>query len=156
MAEERVDVATRDDRWPRSPKVVGLGAPISVRIQLEASEVTVIRGRILLELDHHALRAPSAACGTTATATEWAEDVETLETMLRALDRHDAGAVEVLWPTTVAHDILQDALGDALRELGECKVNACALEELSGLLDAAKACLRTWAEFKAVDLGGLE
>jgi hypothetical protein len=156
MTEERVDVATREDRWPRSPKVVGLGAPISVRIQLEASEVTVIRSRILLELDDHALQAPNAACGTAATVAEWAEEVETLERMLRALDRHNAGTVEVLWPTSVAHDILRGALNDALHELGECDVNACAPEALAGLLDAAQACLLTWAGFKAVDLGGLE
>ncbi|MDA0161328.1 hypothetical protein OM076_13705 [Solirubrobacter ginsenosidimutans] len=156
MAEERVSVAAREDHWPRAPKVVGLGAPISVRILLDASEVTFIRSRLLLEIDHHVLQAPGAASGTAATLTEWAEEVETLEGMLRALDRHNAGAVEVLWPTSVAHDILRGALSDALHELGDCDVNACAPEELSGLLDAAHACLRTWAGFKAVDLGGLE
>jgi hypothetical protein len=43
----------------------------------------------------------------------------------------------------------------ALRELGECDVNACPREELAGLLDAAQACLLTRVGFEAVDLGGL-
>jgi hypothetical protein len=136
-------------------KVVGLGAPISVKMRLQPSEVPRLQTQLRNELTVRELHRPESH--STTAALEWTADRQILQDMLRSLDANGdgAGSIEVCWPTSVAHSVLRNALVDALADLGRRNVDRCGLDELGEALDAALACFGTWVAFEAVDLGGL-
>lgn len=107
---------------PTPPKVIGLGAPISVWIYFEVSEIPAVLDAIRDQLAEYAERpAPNgtrpADDGDAPGA--WSDHIGELEQMLAAVERaqatHAHGRFDVVWPTMLAHGVVHGAVGHARR-----------------------------------------
>jgi hypothetical protein len=132
--------------------VVGLGAPVSVRIRLTPGEIPLLRGEILKRL--HARTRPTSARrehqhdGFADNELAWCE-------MLAQLDGGEAAEeIYVLWPTAYADLALRDALTQAL--IGVLRAPDGGLPQLGEALATAQALLATLTAFHDIDRGGLQ
>jgi hypothetical protein len=138
---------------PPPEKVIGLGAPTSVWILFELPEVPALLDAIGDELGRY-------GCGPDRTETAkndadptgWQYHVAELHRMLGDLEGalepdYLSDRVDVLWPTVLAHEVLQAAVSHAERRAG------VGSAEEEGALAAAQ---RTLRDFQAVDGGGLD
>ena len=129
------------------PKVVGLGAPISVWIYFDVIEIPAVAAAIAEELDRYSDRGNANG--------EWADHADELRSMLADIELASAsrvtGRFDVVWPTVLAHSVLRGAVAHAQRRL----VGAAPHEVGSARL-ALAAAERTSADFDAVDRGGRE
>ncbi|WP_028057956.1 hypothetical protein [Candidatus Solirubrobacter pratensis] len=137
-------------------KVLGLGAPISMFLRLDPRELPLLRARVRAKLAQHDSERPEGPLPPGSDSDRWVVLRATLEDMLAGIEDELAGPVELLWPTTYAHEILQGALIDALEPLQRVSIQPDALQALAEVLDTARACLATWIAFEAVDGGGLQ
>jgi hypothetical protein len=119
-------------------KVVGLGAPISVRIVLESAEIPVLFAAIDAEVARYAGRGGNGG--------PWDDQIGELVRMRAELDGADASEHVVVWPTALAHEVVRKAVELAERSADESKASRAA----------RAATGRTRRDLDAVDLGGLE
>ncbi len=130
-----------ENRMP--PKVVGLGAPISVWIYFDVSETRALAAAIGDELTRYGDR------------REWVDQTNELGRMLADIEqtraRRAAGRFDVVWPTVLAHAVVRGAVGHARRLLDGAPPGEVATARLA--LTAAE---RTRTDFDLVDGGGLE
>ena len=141
------------------PKVIGLGAPISVRIDFDPAEIPALLDALGDELARHG--GSARINGRTIESTpgvdpaDWREHLGELHTMLddvqRAAGMRTHGRFDVLWPTAVARGVLHGAVGHAERRLAQAS---------DGDVPAARAALaaaeRSRRDFERVDAGGLD
>jgi hypothetical protein len=155
MSQSPAQLAALLPRDSISLKVVGLGAPISVRIRLQPGEIRIIRPQLLARIAERDREDSDHDLSEQDPSGRVHRDA--LDAMLRELDANaDASAgVEVLWPTSLAHDILHAALDEALARLPRASVDR-SLPAIGQALDTACACLETWMAFTTVDRDGLQ
>jgi hypothetical protein len=127
------------------PRIVGFGAPVSMRIRLDAVEVPRLRAQVVRFLEH--AQRPEAAVPV---ASAWQEMLDQLPFRC-----HGQG-LEVLWPTVYAYPVLRAAVDDALDALEEARRDARGLEVLAAEVSAVRAAVETLRAFLAVDRGGLQ
>jgi hypothetical protein len=140
-------------------KVVGLGAPVSVRIRFDASELPIVKdalANLIAANDPHPLGiAASVDLPSRDTDDQHAE----LRRMLDTLGRDDqprAEPREVVWPTSLAYGVVRDAARVAAERLREALADAGATEAIQSAAQAFLACAETWTWLQAVDSGGLQ
>ena len=136
-------------------RVVGLGAPLSVRIRLEPCEQAPLRRHITRRA--RALPAPDIS-GTTRPARQEAAPVEAQawrEMLAQLADSGDVQPVAVLWPTALAVPALRGALADTLGTIESCPRGDSDLAALNEALATAFALIQTLRALLAVDNGGL-
>src|SRR4051812_406427 len=115
--------------------VVGLGAPLSVRIRLEPCERTALRRQIrnrvpaISQSDATVSEVASAPADAPPQAQAWRE------MLLQLDDPVNIRPGVVLWPTALAMPALRGALADALAAVADC---APADGELAALADALR------------------
>jgi hypothetical protein len=130
------------------PKVLGLGAPISVQIAVEATEIPALIEAIEDELAHYAHRARSRD----EDGEGWSDHVDELRRMRAELQGAAAAgeaSFDVVWPTVLAYDVVHGAVRHARHRVASAgAAGAAAAHE--GLIAAE----RTQAAFQAVDGGG--
>lgn len=136
-------------------RVVGLGAPLSVRIRVRSCEIPLLRAQVIRSLEQ--ARPPLHAADDERPATGggsvrvWEEMLD----QLADLQVSDA-CLEVLWPTAYASPVLRAALDDALDAVAHAATQNRDLDSLAAVLLAAHAALDTLRAFVAVDFGGLD
>jgi hypothetical protein len=139
----------------RAGRVVGLGAPLSVRIRLEPCERAALRRQIL----NQAAASPSDVTpeGATPAPANDTPQTQAWQEMLVQLEASgdDAPAV-VLWPTALATPALRDALTLALAAVAQCPRGDAELAALADTLTTASTLLETLRALLAVDHGGLQ
>jgi hypothetical protein len=140
---------------PAATKVVGLGAPISVRIRFKASEIQALCDAIDGELDGYG--AASHRDGHVAVPDDAAEHRDHIEELRRMLDdvqraaiTNARGGFEVLWPTVLARGVVHGAFGHAQRRAGRARA-----QEVAAAREALAAAERTLRDFDEIDNGGL-
>lgn len=129
-------------------KVVGLGAPISVRIVLEPFELSVFRAAIDEEVTGYTTRAEPGASSQDRNGDGWDDHTDELARMRADLDGAAEREVVVVWPTVLAYGVVRRAV-----ELAERRAEADGSHTAWAALAAAA---RTRSDFDAVDAGGLE
>jgi hypothetical protein len=153
-------------RWPKDPparslascghiaaRVVGLGAPVSVRIRLTAIEIPVLRGEIVKRLDAQIQRGDSQR---ETKDNAFAGNERAWLEMLAQLDSGRADAeTHVLWPTAYADLALRDALIQALIGVRSASSDDDGLPQLAEALATTQALLATLTAFRDIDRGGL-
>jgi hypothetical protein len=136
--------------------VVGLGAPVSVRIRLAPCEIALLREQILPQRRPTPLRAIHwDATSTPALEPQSAED-QAWEQMLVELDAADDEGISVLWPTAYAAPVLHGALADALDSVAHSRHGDVDLASVADALTTAQTLLETVRAFQTVDRGGLQ
>jgi hypothetical protein len=144
----RNPATTRAWHCPR-PKVVGLGAPISVRIYVETREEPVLRHVLdsLITGSGRARRKPSD------------DELAELRQMRRDMEARSERAdetVSVVWPTALAHRVLRQAVAQAGDRLHDALADLTALEAIRDAMDVFRCCLASWDALQRVDGGGLQ
>jgi hypothetical protein len=131
------------------PKVVGLGAPVSVRIYFEAREEPVLRHVLdsLIESDGRSQRK--------ASDEELGELLHMRRDVAASSERADAAA-SVVWPTALAHGVLHQAVAQAGDQLHDALADLTALEAIRDAMDVFRCCLASWDALQHVDGGGLQ
>ncbi|HEY6886346.1 MAG TPA: hypothetical protein VI300_01165 [Solirubrobacter sp.] len=136
-------------------RVVGLGAPLSVRIRLEPCERAALRHQILKQVP--AISQPHPA--TSDNLLEHVDDAAQAQAwreMLAQLDDHaEHTPVVVLWPTALATPALRGALNDALAAVADRAYADDGHAALAHALMTAATLLETLRALLAVDHGGL-
>lgn len=129
-------------------KVVGLGAPISVRIFLEPSEIPVLLAAIDEEVAGYARRAQLGAASPERNDDGWIHHIGELARMRTDVDVATAMELVVVWPTVLALGVVHRAF-----ELAERRAETDRSPTARAALAAAG---RTRRDLDAVDRGGLE
>lgn len=142
-----------------SSKVIGLGAPTSVRMFLELSEVPSLLDALGDELARHGcgshIKGRDVEREADVDPAGWRYHASELQRMLGDIEhasepRYPFDRIEVLWPTVMAHGVVHGAVRHAERR---------AAEAIGAAGDAAAATLgaaqQTLHDFEAVDGGGL-
>jgi hypothetical protein len=143
-------------------KVVGLGAPICVRIRFEACEAAVVIDELRAEIIAHETSEADArtAIGDSPPGDQSRRDrLGELRRMLGQIERDGEpppAAFEVLWPAALAIDVLRGALREAAERLHASLDDLKATGTIRSALGVLAACLDTWEGFDAVDNGGLQ
>ena len=151
---------TSDDDQPPADasaptKVIGLGAPTSVRVFLEVAEVPALLCAIGDELARHGcasdIRGRALTADVDVEPADWRYHVAELHRMLGDIEaatkpEYAFDRVEVLWPTVLAHRVLDGAVDHAERG---AETGGRDEEE------ALAAARRTVRDYEAVDSGGL-
>lgn len=154
------NIPNEADREGAAPaKVVGLGAPISVWIYFEVSEIPALEAAIVDELARHGV-----AAATTSYAAEpkpgvdpadWADQIAELRRMqadlAQACSSRSKGRFDVVWPTALAHGVVHRSVAHAERRL----VDTLGVATPSAR-DALTHARRSRDDFNAVDRGGLD
>jgi len=159
-ADVEFAVAAAADR--RAMKVVGLGAPVSVRIRLEACEVQLIADALLEQIvidETTQAEARAGLIGEDPHDQARRDRLDELRRMLKEIERERGGppeAFEVVWPTVLAHDVLQGAFGQAAERLRETLTHREDTTVMRDALNVLAALLDTCEAFRAVDSGGLQ
>lgn len=141
-----------DSEYLHSPRVVGLGAPLSVLIRPTNCEIPLLAEEVRAALAEHDRHRPP---DETPAGDWWLEERGVWETMLAGLDAPTEREIELVWPTPYAHEVLFGALCRVLARLERpsTRVEARGLGEA---LETACACFATWQAFTAIDHGGLQ
>jgi hypothetical protein len=127
----------------RESKVIGLGAPISVRIHFRSDEVPIARVQLLVliaEIDQ--------ACEHGGPEQRETVERQALAAMLEELDANPDGfgGASVLWPTSLAQPVTRATLERALTALSHPEIAPSSLPALAQALSTAQACLQTWID----------
>lgn len=137
-----------------TPKVIGLGAPISVRISFEIAEIPALIDAIDDQLGRYGAPPQRNGRGPAPDphAAEWSDHIGELRRM-RAHVEHarQPERFDVVWPTVLAHDVVHGAIGHAER-----RAAAATAGDAAAAQDALAAAQRTLRDFQAVDGGGLD
>jgi len=154
MASERA----RADTNATPPKVIGMGAPISVWIYFARLEIPALLDALGDELARHGCAAQingrSVEPRSGVDPADWRYQVSELQRMLgdvkAATPKYPRSRFDVLWPTVMAHGVVHGAIAHAERRVAEAGTgnDAAAREALA-------AAQRTLRDFEAVDGGGL-
>jgi hypothetical protein len=139
-------------------KVVGLGAPVSVRIRFDACELPIVKDALAVLIAADDALQPSVAAAVDSSSRATDDQRAELRRMLDALggdDRAQVEAHEVVWPTSLAHGVVRNAARVAAERLREALDNASATDAIQPAARAFLACAETWSWFRAVDGGGL-
>jgi hypothetical protein len=136
-------------------KVVGLGAPISVRIAFEISEIPALLDAIDEQLGRYGAAVQRNGRGGATPAdvdpADWSDHIGELRRMRadveQAKEVRGAERVVVMWPTVLAHDVVHVAVRHAQRR---------AAAGAAGAREAVAAAERSRHDFDAVDTGGLD
>ena len=154
MQPARIDPACAGAAGPpapgvcaHSPRVVGLGAPLSVRIRLGANEQAALRQQIITQ--------SPASAGDTRTASADAPQAQAWREMLASLEPDSDVPLVVLWPTALATPALRGALTGSLAAIAGCPRGDADLAALADTLRTATSLLETLRALLAVDHGGL-
>jgi hypothetical protein len=138
--------------------VVGIGAPVSVRIRFDAPELPIVKdalARLTAADDPHPLGiAASVDVPTRGTDDQRAELHRMLDTLGRDEQAH-AEPREVIWPTSLAYGVVSDAARDSAERLREALGDPSATDAIQPAAQAFLACAETWTCLQAVDSGGL-
>jgi hypothetical protein len=141
-----------------TPKVIGLGAPISVRISFEIAEIPALIDAIDDQLGRYGAPPQRNDRGRGPArdphAVEWSDHIGELRRMRAHMEHaaaHGPERFDVVWPTVLAHDVVHGAVGHAER----CAAAADAVDGAAAR-DALAAAQRTLRDFRAVDDGGLD
>lgn len=127
-------------------KVVGLGAPVSMAITFHPCEAAVLADAVRGELAAYEQRDPSDGA--------WADHIGELRAMLADIDaRPTRRQFEVVWPTVLAHGVVQRALRLALGRVHDAGAGDDP-DAIAPALATAAAVLRTARAFATVDRGG--
>lgn len=140
------------------PKVVGMGAPISVWIYFEVSEIPALIDAIGDERARYRhepqIGGPTVEPEPRVDPAAWRDHVGELERMLGDLEQaaktRTHGRFDVLWPTALANGVLRGAIGHAER-----RVAAAVASDATAARDALAAAQQTLRDFQVVDRGGL-
>jgi hypothetical protein len=136
-------------------KVIGLGAPTSVRILFELAEVPALLDAIGDELARYGcaseIRGRTLRADSAVDPADWRYHVAELHRMLGDIERaaeprYAFDRVDVLWPTVLARGVLHRAVAHGERRAQEGGKDG---EE------ALAAARRTLRDYEAVDAGGL-
>lgn len=141
------------------PKVIGLGAPISVWIYFEISEIPALLDAIGDELARHGCSAQTNGRTVEPKSgvdpADWRYQTGELRRMLgdveQAAQTRAHGCFDVLWPTVLTHGVLHRATGHAERRVAEA-----ADTDRAAVREPLAAAQRTLRDFEAVDRGGLD
>ena len=129
------------------PKVVGLGAPISVWIYFDVIEIPAVAAAIADELARYS--------DPRETNGDWADHAHELRSMRADIELASASRVAgrfgVTWPTALAHPVVRDAVAHAQRRLAGASPEDAVAARL-----ALAAAERTRDDFDTVDRGGKE
>jgi hypothetical protein len=139
---------------PGLPRVIGLGAPLSVQIRVSACELPRLRAQVERLLDE--ARTSTSSAGIPPSA---APDSEVLawEAMLdQLIDPAAQDEISVLWPSGLALSALREAAHDALDAIDVPGRGARELNCVRTVVREASAALDTLMAFIAVDGGGLQ
>ena len=141
----------------RHSKVIGLGAPVSVLVYLEVAEIPALKDAIADQVAHHGGSAqidgrtvqPEAGVDPTA----WRDHVGELRRMLGDVERGPKSAIDgrfsVLWPSSMAYDVIHGALAHA-----EQRASTAGDADAAAARAALAAAGETAQDFEAVDGGG--
>jgi hypothetical protein len=129
------------------PKVVGLGAPISVWIYFEVSEIPALDDAIRDELARHAARPDG-----------WNDHIAELRRMLADVEQaratRCAGRFDVVWPTMLAHRVVHGAVSHAQRRADTAVTGQPDEQAVTAVREALAAAHQSRHDFNAVDNGG--
>jgi hypothetical protein len=144
--------ASAPSECANAARVVGLGAPVSVRIRLEPSERPALRRQITRHMP------PAPPCdGVRIPPIDDDPQAPAWREMLAELDKaRDGAPIVVLWPTALATPALRGALTAILDAIADSPRGAGDLTALADRLATATALLDTLRAVLAVDHGGLQ
>jgi hypothetical protein len=140
-------------------KVVGLGAPVSVRIRFQACEADVIASELGEQILVEERTEAEARAGLIGEEPD-DEIRNRLGEFRRMLDdiQRAGGApgepFEVVWATVLAHEVLRGALGQATERLDDALNDLDNTAAIRDAVNVVGALLDTWEAFLAVDAGG--
>lgn len=136
----QVDRTGPPDR--RAPeRVVGLGAPTTVRLRLPRADAPLLRNEIHAQMERHADENDGSE--------QWLAEHAAWQGMLRGLDLNDHEDIDVLWPSAYAAPVLYGAVISA-----QATVTATPNDpEAAAIRDSAR---RTLTAFLEIDNGGLD
>ena len=131
------------------PKVIGLGARISVWIDFDVAEIPALLDALGDELARHGgsarINVRAIEPAPDVDPGDWRDHLVELRKMLDNVDRGATmrahGRFDVLWPTVLARGVVHGAVGHAERRLGEARgANRAAAR---AALDAAEGAAGT-------------
>lgn len=142
------------------PKVVGLGAPISVWIYFDVSEIPALVDAIDDELARYGASAQRdgrpARLQTGRDPSNWSNHIGELHRMLADVQRAAATTTrrfDVVWRTVMAHAIVHGAVRHAERRADRAAARRDP-QAVTAADEALAAALQTRRDFDAVDNGG--
>jgi hypothetical protein len=147
---------------PRVMKVVGLGAPVSVRIRFDACEADLIADELREQISVYETTEAEARAGVIGEQPDDEARRDLLWEFRRmlALVERDAGVpsepFEVVWPTVLAYQVLRGVLGHAAERLQETLQDPNSTDAIRDALRVVGALLDTWEAFRVIDNGGLQ
>ena len=142
-----------------SPKVIGLGAPTSMRIFFDLSEVPALLDAIGDELAKHGcasqIRGRSVEPEDGVDPADWRYHVSELQRMLGDIEeaakpRYPFDRIDVLWPTVMTRNVVHGAVAHAER-----RANDATDRDADAAGKALAAAQQTLRDYEAVDSGGL-
>ena len=127
---------------PRAPeRVVGLGAPTTVRLRLPRADAPLLRGEIRAQMERHIDEDDGSE--------QWRAERAAWQDMLRGLDVSEHENVDVLWPSAYAAPVLYGAVVTA-----QAAVTATPNDpNAAAIRDSARLTLTAFLE---IDNGGLD
>jgi hypothetical protein len=134
------------------PRVLGLGAPLSVLIRPSSREVPMLRRELHAQMARHAHERPRLG---TSDAGEWSGERRVWEAMLAGVEDDADTSIELIWPTAYVHPVLFGALREAAA-LVTAPSTPAQVGSFAEALKTAEACYATWQAFLAIDNGGLQ
>ena len=146
----------------RVMKVVGLGAPVSVRICFDACEAEVIAAELREQIIVYETTEAEARAGVIREPPDDDGRRDLLcefRRMLTLVERDrdvPSETFEVVWPTVLAYQVLRGALGHAAERLQETLQDPHNTAAIRDALHVVAAVLETWETFRLIDNGGLQ